>query len=223
VTRVGGAGVEVEGARAAGAGAAASVDPTEVPLLGREGLQPKGIARRREILDRAIDVFRERGADGTSLRRIAEALGVSHAALLHYFDSREQLLVAVYAHSQQQGSATASERSGVASITDAAVSNVEVPGVVELYSTLLAVALESESTVAKPYFTDRFARLRATLTAEFVEEQRAGRMRDDLPADHIAALLIAASDGLQIQWLLEPSLELAATMRTFSTLLQPPR
>jgi AcrR family transcriptional regulator len=50
-------------------------------------------------------VFRERGADGTSLRRIAEAIGVSHAALLHYFDSREQLLVAVYAHAEIQRNA----------------------------------------------------------------------------------------------------------------------
>ncbi|MGO1855018.1 MAG: helix-turn-helix domain-containing protein, partial [Microbacterium sp.] len=64
-------------------------------VIGRQGAHAKGVARRQEILDRAIDVFRERGADGTSLRRIAEAIGVSHAALLHYFDSREQLLVAV--------------------------------------------------------------------------------------------------------------------------------
>ena len=58
-------------------------------VIGRRGSQPKGVARRQEILDRAIEVFRERGAHGTSLRKIAEAIGVSHAALLHYFDSRD--------------------------------------------------------------------------------------------------------------------------------------
>lgn len=198
------------------------MDDTAEPMLGREGLQPKGVARRREILDRAIDVFRERGADGTSLRRIAEALGVSHAALLHYFDSREQLLVAVYAHAESQREGLPLAHTGVASITDAAVANVEVPGLVQLYSTLLAASLEAGNDVGRQYFSDRFARLRARLTADFEHEQQAGRMRADVPAAHIAALLIAASDGLQIQWLLEPSVGLETTLRTFADLLAPP-
>lgn len=200
-----------------------SASPPANPL-GRPGQHPRGIARRQEILDRAIDVFRERGADGTSLRKIAEALGVSHAALLHYFDSREQLLVAVYAHAEARRAEVEDlARTGVESITDAAVANVEVPGLVQLYSTLLAASLEASSDVGKQYFSSRFERLRSRLTADFTEDQRAGRIRDDIPAADIAALLIAASDGLQIQWLLEPSLGLSATMQSFAALLQPPR
>ena len=75
---------------------------TGVRRIGRAGSYSKGIARRQEILDRAIGVFRERGADGTSLRRIAGAIGVSHGALLHYFSSREELLVAVYEHAERR-------------------------------------------------------------------------------------------------------------------------
>lgn len=191
-------------------------------VLGRQGLQPKGVARRQEILDRAIDVFRERGAYGTSLRRIAEALGVSHAALLHYFDSREQLLVAVYAHAEAQRSAAESEpHLGVDGMVHAAMANVEVPGLVELYSTLVAAALDADNRVGTQFFSDRFERIRTRLTAEFTADQEAGRIRDDVPAAHLAALLIAASDGLQIQWLLEPSLGLESTLRTFAALLQP--
>jgi AcrR family transcriptional regulator len=197
------------------------VTSKENPVIGREGSQPKGVARRREILDRAIDVFRERGADGTSLRRIAEAIGISHAALLHYFDSREQLLVAVYAHAEAQRS-TPESRTGVDSILDAAVINVEVPGLVQLYSTLLAASLESRSEVGKTYFSERFDRLRAELTEDLERGQNAGRIRTDVPADHLAALIIAASDGLQIQWLLEPSIGLESTLRTFAELLLPP-
>jgi len=192
------------------------------PVLGRQGLQPKGVARRQEILDRAIDVFRERGAYGTSLRRIAEALGVSHAALLHYFDSREQLLVAVYAHAEAQRAAAESEHHpGVDGMVHAAMANVEVPGLVELYSTLVAAALDGDNHVGTQFFSERFERIRTRLTAEFTADQEAGRIRDDIPASHLAALLIAASDGLQIQWLLEPSLGLESTLRTFAALLQP--
>ena len=90
---------------------------------------------------------------------------------------------------------------------------------VQLYSTLLAASLEAGNDVG---LSDRFARLRARLTADFELEQQAGRVRADVPAARIAALLIAASDGLQIQWLLEPSVGLETTLRTFATLLAPP-
>ncbi|MDN5901454.1 MAG: TetR family transcriptional regulator, partial [Brachybacterium sp.] len=33
--------------------------------------------------------------------------------------------------------------------------------------------------------------------------------------------VVAASDGLQIQWLLEPSIELKETLETFAVLLAP--
>lgn len=201
------------------------MDDTAEPMLGREGLQPKGVARRREILDRAIDVFRERGADGTSLRRIAEALGVSHAALLHYFDSREQLLVAVYEHAESQRDTGVSVGDPVPALdvlVDAAMINVEVPGVVQLYSTLVATALTAEGSPSNVFFRTRFQRLREDLTARLAAEQADGRVRSDVDPADIAALLISASDGLQIQWLLEPSIELERTLATFATLLEPP-
>lgn len=193
------------------------------PVIGRRGAHAKGVARRQEILDRAIEVFRERGADGTSLRRIAEAIGVSHAALLHYFDSREQLLVAVYAHAEAQRAAVGAldKPPGVERMVDAAIANVEVPGLVQLYSTLVAAALESSSEDSREYFSTRFERLRAELTTSFRTQQESGAIRDDVPAEHLAALVIAASDGLQIQWLLEPSVDLEETLRSIARLLLP--
>ncbi|HCJ48976.1 MAG TPA: TetR family transcriptional regulator [Microbacterium sp.] len=191
-------------------------------VIGRRGSQPKGVARRQEILDRAIEVFRARGADGTSLRKIAEEIGVSHAALLHYFDSREQLLVAVYAHAEARRDKPAALVPGIDTMIDAATRNVEVPGLVTLYSTLLAASLESRSEVGREFFATRFDRLRTELTASLQAQQAEGTVRDDVPAEHLAALIIAASDGLQIQWLLEPSVGLESTLRTLGALLRPP-
>lgn len=195
------------------------------PVIGRKGAQPKGVARRREILDRAIEVFRDRGADGTSLRRIAEAIGVSHAALLHYFDSREQLLVAVYAHAEEihQEQAAPLEPHVIETMADAAIANVEVPGFVQLYTTLVATAMERDNEVSREYFSTRFQNVRADLSQRFRDQQAAGLVRDDVPAEHLAALVIAASDGLQTQWLLEPSIELENTLRSLATLMQPTR
>jgi AcrR family transcriptional regulator len=191
-------------------------------VIGRAGSYEKGVARRQEILERAAEVFRERGADGTSLRRIATMIGVSHAALLHYFDSREQLLVAVYAHaeSKRDTSGDAAD-SAVDVLVKAAMLNVGVPGMVELYTTLVAAALAAEDTPSNEFFSARFARIREELTERLGAEQAAGRLRDDVEPADIAALLIAASDGLQIQWLLEPSVELERTLETFSVRLAP--
>ncbi|MEJ6542170.1 helix-turn-helix domain-containing protein [Brachybacterium paraconglomeratum] len=193
------------------------------PVIGRAGSYEKGVARRQEILERAAEVFRERGADGTSLRRIATAIGVSHAALLHYFDSREQLLVAVYEHAEakRDTSGDAAE-SAMDVLVKAAMINIGVPGMVELYTTLVASALAADGTPSNEFFTDRFERIRTELTERLAAEQAAGKVRDDVEPADMAALLIAASDGLQIQWLLEPSVELERTLATFSVLLARP-
>ncbi len=196
--------------------------PTEVGGRGRPGAYAKGVARRRQILDRAIEVFRERGAEGTSLRRIGEAIGVSHAALLHYFPSREQLLLAVHEHAEQARPETAGPEPGAVEImTTAARLNVEVPGLVELYSTLLAAALRAEASPTQEYIGGRFEAVRADLAERLRRDQAAGTVRDDVDAEDVAALLVAASDGLQIQWLLAPSIDLERTLETFTRLLAP--
>jgi hypothetical protein len=50
----------------------------------------------------------------------------------------------------------------------------------------------------------RFRSLRETLAARIESGQRAGRIAADIDPADAAALVIAASDGLQIQWLLDP-------------------
>ena len=79
--------------------------PMDEPETTRRGAYGKGVRRRQEILDRAIEVFAARGAEGTSLRAIGEAIGVSHAALKHYFASREELLIAVYRAAEERSTA----------------------------------------------------------------------------------------------------------------------
>ncbi len=190
-------------------------------VIGRQGSYAKGVARRIEILDRAIEVFADRGASGASLRRIAESLGVSHAALLHYFDSREQLLVAVYERAESRRLADPDANpDAVDLIVRAAMDNAQVPGLVELYTTLLAASIEAGDSISRQYFTDRFERVRIALTERLARDQRDGRMRSDVDAADVAALIVAASDGLQVQWLLDPSIQLDRTLQTFAKLMQ---
>jgi AcrR family transcriptional regulator len=66
-------------------------DPTKAPLLA-----DAKIDTRQRILDVALDLFTEQGYDGTSLREIAEQLGVTKAALYYHFESKEDILMALH-------------------------------------------------------------------------------------------------------------------------------
>jgi AcrR family transcriptional regulator len=64
----------------------------------RTALEPTTRGRgdtRQQILDAALDLFGEQGYDKTSLREIAERVGVTKAALYYHFRSKEDLLVAL--------------------------------------------------------------------------------------------------------------------------------
>jgi AcrR family transcriptional regulator len=51
---------------------------------------------RQRILDVALDLFTEQGYDGTSLREIADQLGITKAALYYYFESKEDIFLALH-------------------------------------------------------------------------------------------------------------------------------
>lgn len=197
-------------------------DPTPTP---QRRSYAKGIARRQEILDRAIEVFAQRGARRTSLRAIAQEVGVTHAALTHYFGSLEELLVEVYRESEHRsdGPPPSPEATPAEMMQISAAENREIPGLVQLYSTLVAAALEDGHPAAQDFVSRRFAGLRHELTARVRDLQATGRVRDDLDPALVAALTIAASDGLQTQWLLDSSVDHEAALGLLDRLLAGPK
>jgi AcrR family transcriptional regulator len=60
-----------------------------------DGRAPAASTRDR-ILDVALDLFVDQGYDATSLRQIAERLGVTKAALYYYFEAKEDILAALH-------------------------------------------------------------------------------------------------------------------------------
>ena len=199
--------------------AAASSEPDGTPIDPRAPRSPKGIARRQQILDRAIEVFAAKGPDGTSLRAIAEAIGVSHGALLHYFDSRETLLIAVMQENEQRRVGAPPEDNVVGPMVRAAERNVTIPGLVALYTSMLAGSIDAANEPSHAYFIDRFERLRVELAENVRIGQRDGTIRPDIDPTAMAALVIAASDGLQAQWLLEPRVDIADSLRLLSLIM----
>jgi TetR/AcrR family transcriptional regulator, fatty acid metabolism regulator protein len=52
--------------------------------------------KRRHLLDAAVRVFARKGFHATRVGDIAEEAGVAHGLLYHYFDSKDQVLEAVF-------------------------------------------------------------------------------------------------------------------------------
>ena len=60
-----------------------------------DGRRTRHDARRREILDQAIQYVFENGLADLSIRPMAEAMGISHRTLLHHFGSKDEMIARV--------------------------------------------------------------------------------------------------------------------------------
>ena len=77
---------------------------------------PEAASTRERILDVALDLFIEKGFDGTSLREIAEQLGFTKAALYYHFASKDDILMALHMRVHDVG------RDGLKKLIDGPVS-----------------------------------------------------------------------------------------------------
>jgi AcrR family transcriptional regulator len=69
----------------------------------RRALTNDANSTRERILDVALDLFVTQGYDGTSLREVAERLGVTKAALYYHFKSKEDILLALHMRMHEFG------------------------------------------------------------------------------------------------------------------------
>jgi len=103
----------------------------------------------------------------------------------------------------------------------AAERNVTIPGFVSLYTSLLAGSLEADKQYSREFFSTRFARLRERLAELIRVGQEEGTIGRGVEPEAMAALVIAASDGLQTQWLLEPTVDIAKSLELLEGILEP--
>ncbi len=68
---------------------------------------------RERILDTALELFNEEGYDKTSLREIAERLGVTKAALYYHFKSKADILLALHLRLHELGTDLLTELDGL--------------------------------------------------------------------------------------------------------------
>jgi AcrR family transcriptional regulator len=67
----------------------------EEPRVGRLLDGVRRTPAQSRILNAALDLFADHGVSGTSLQMIADALGVTKAAVYHKFKTKEEIVIAV--------------------------------------------------------------------------------------------------------------------------------
>lgn len=183
----------------------------------------RGQVRREEIVRAAIEVIAERGYRGASLAAVADKVGLSQQGLLHYFPSKEDLLIGVLQFREQTdtgGRDTIAEPMSMAATQGVVEANAHREAIVRTFSALLGESVTGDHPAAE-YFRLRYRRVRVALTATLRQEW-GDRLPSGLTPEEAAPLVIAIMDGLQFQWLHEPeTFDMPAAFRAFVRLLDP--
>jgi len=160
-----------------------------------------GLARREELLDAARDLFAAEGFGGVSLRGIAAKAGISHASLLRYFASKDELLLALlgrWEDANQDWYDAHADLPPQTAVPALARRNAETTGYVELFAALTGDAA-SASHPAHEHVRRRYAQLRTLSHGEHT----------------VDSALIAVWDGLQIMSLYLDGLDVPTELEAF--------
>jgi AcrR family transcriptional regulator len=187
--------------------------------MANPGVVAKGEARREEIVQAALEVFSTSGYRGTSLREVAERTGLTQAGLLHHFGSRENLLAEVLRRREELGRADNPEAGTARGLAGALRRNVSTPGLIELHSVLVTQAGDPGHP-AHAFFTERYARMRSRIADDLRRRQAAGDLDERADPEVLATAFIALADGLQVQWMLDPEIDMAAHLEHLISLLE---
>jgi AcrR family transcriptional regulator len=183
--------------------------------------QQRGRERRAEILHVARGLFAQHGFRGTSLAMLAEEIGISDAGLLYHFPSKNHLLLAVLEetdHEQEArmaGDLNTADAHYIASWAEFGKVLEDDPVLTALDVLMSAEHLQNASDFNQ-YFQHRYETFRDRLVRSFETGQKAGVFRTDFDPHLEAVLMLAALDGLRLQWLLSGGrISMAEAMRYF--------
>ncbi len=189
----------------------------------------KGGRRREQILSAAVELFGEVGYRGTSLRDIAQRVGITHPGLLYHFHSKQELLSAVLARRDETDEANfrfddqPTARAHAERLLELAEHNSTAPGIIELFATLSAESTDPEHP-AHDYFSRRYRRVTDYFQAMFDRFAAEGELREGVETTELGLTFTALMDGLQVQWLYDPQqVDVGGILRRFlNTYLREP-
>jgi AcrR family transcriptional regulator len=173
-----------------------------MPKISAEARQE----RQEAILQATVDCLNQFGYQGTSMRTIAEAAGLTKGGLYAYFDSMEAILLEVarrYMDTQLDafdplpGETAAEQLERILAHYEAGAEDAQMArrqrAILDLWSFAAANPAVREALEA------RYQRYRESLAAVIRRGQGEGAFRHDADPAQVAGLILATRDGMVLQ------------------------
>ncbi len=185
--------------------------------------------KRPLILEAATELFAEQGFAAVTVAEIADRAGIGKGTVYEYFSSKDELLFAVFEWMNEgiaqrirdllDGGGATRDRLRQLLALGAEITRDQV----EMQAVVLDFWSASRGTRSEERYNQACAatyRTYRNLVADVIRTgQTAGELRSDVDADAIAAVVVAAMDGLGIQIFFDRGIDPAATVRGFSEVL----
>src|SRR5688572_17891432 len=159
----------------------------------RRGRPPRVSAD--DIVRAAISLFARRGYRNTTIAAIADAIGVTDGSVLHYFDSKLEILEAALGYDDEPANReflAYLEPGGLEALRGLAEWGARMEANPETTSMQLVLSAESLSAGSELHgrFVQRYAYIRRRLTKAILKGIDAGEIRADIDADHEATAFL---------------------------------
>lgn len=177
----------------------------------QRGPYAKTAALKLRILETCIELFGQTGFHNLTMKDVALRVGISHTGLLHHFANKDELLSGVLQLRDQRRRDFFRERgvdvlkvpedsASIKSMLTTVAANDLQPGLIELHSTLSTEATSPDHP-AHEYYRQRYASSLGLYTRAFAALADRGELKSAIAPKDLAAMFVALTDGLQIQWL----------------------
>ena len=192
----------------------------------RRGPYARTKERRETIADAALDLVVEQGHRSLTTLAVANRAGISEPGLLYHYPSKEAVLVAALARFDVQQIAPLAPGEALGTAPARAASRMTGANVARLYAALLGEASNPDHPAAE-YFRDRWRAARQIYAQDIRLLQERGEVDDAVDPQRAAGWIVAALDGLQLHWLVDPTFDIESELRDVIELVlprtQPPR
>lgn len=159
-----------------------------------------------------MDLFAKGGSRGTCIAAIAERIGVTPAAVIHHFKTKDALLAEVVAEIDKRRPIFYEEghdpkgpdRLGVLARWGRMLEeDGELANLSRLATVMVAEGLDPDHP-SHGYFVERQRRFRAQMADSIRVGIEEGWVRKDLDPEVVALLVTSCIQGTQLQWFLDP-------------------
>lgn len=139
---------------------------------------------------------------------------MSLTSVVHHFPTKTELLEAVLENADRTSpwaQAPSLDSGTAAAVLDLVRFNLDRPELLRLLA-ILASEASAPDHPAHQWFVDRYRRITADFARFIRHDQDAGLVASDVNIEDAARAVIAAWDGFQLQWLLDPTQDMAVHM-----------